>query len=157
MRLSINVGLLLVLSCLLCPSTGCVSDPLWHASADGSMFDGANSDGLPDQALCGDPAVMERYADCTAADSEAHCTALGGVSWNRDFPQPCVCPTGQEGCLCTRSTQCLASCAALLDDDGDCRSLKAATCDGLSEYAFMGGCLCWFDESGTVHQFCDGC
>jgi hypothetical protein len=62
---------------------------------------------------CGDKAVMERFKACKEAASKfdgAACEAAGGNWGNQGLHQGCNCPTGQGGCPCAASSDCLGEC-----------------------------------------------
>lgn len=104
-------------------------------------------------ARCGDQEVMDRFPSCIAAETEAPCLAAGGV-WTpigiRLEPE-CVCPTGQEGCACNRSTDCLGACSATLAGvPAECSTVQGV-CAGEAPIV---GCRCWFDEGGDARPLC---
>jgi hypothetical protein len=111
---------------------------------------GAGSGG---SSTCGDPDVMARYGDCLGADSKMSCEFLGGT-WTTVGLAPyeeCQCPTGQGGCPCASSTDCLTSCVGELDlSTWECENVKP-TCSPVS---ITVGCWCYIDEEGTAQGIC---
>jgi hypothetical protein len=110
---------------------------------------------VPDGALpsCGDPTVMQRFSACMAADTRATCAQAGG-DWRRIGLSPdesCSCPTGQDGCSCTRSTDCLGACRAPMPVMWECSAIKEGSCS--SRWPSV-GCWCWFDGDGKVEGIC---
>jgi hypothetical protein len=102
---------------------------------------------------CGDTKVMQRFSACMAAKSKSACEQAGG-SWTRVglSPEPgCSCPTGQDGCTCKRSTECLGSCTTPMPKMWDCSHAKQGTCASRSPLV---GCRCWFGTDGKVQGIC---
>jgi len=105
-------------------------------------------------AMCGDADVMAAYPGCVASNTQQACEAAGGT-WTSIGPSPatlCVCPTGQDNCPCTRSTQCIANCRA--ETSGgvmECNGVTQGTCADMAPFA---GCWCFFDENGNVNGIC---
>lgn len=71
---------------------------------------------------CGDPVAKASYAACRESNDEATCSERGG-SWDIRYSTlseyTCVCPTGQGGCPCTASSDCLGHCSAWKDPFGN--------------------------------------
>lgn len=104
--------------------------------------------------MCGDPTVMAQYPTCRAAQDQTTCEDAGG-SWTAIglSPDPlCVCPTGQAGCTCTRSTECLAPCRA--PTSGGVMECEGVTEGECAAHAPFAGCWCFFDENGTPSGIC---
>ncbi len=102
---------------------------------------------------CGDREVMERFPSCIAAQTETICLAMGGV-WTRvglSLEPECLCPTGQEGCPCSRATDCLGACVGPLEGLPDDCSAAQGSCT--SQHPTV-GCWCWFDENGNAQALC---
>jgi|SRR5579862_2237121 len=110
-------------------------------------------DGGSPPKTCGDAAVMQAFASCVSASSEATCVSAGG-SWG---PYPfsrrpgCFCKTGQAGCSCSASGDCLGRCF-VPGQFGGCDAFHEGTCSSEEPQA---GCWCEFDESGEAHGFCN--
>ena len=103
---------------------------------------------------CGDADLMAAYAACVVTNTQQACEAAGGAWTIIGLSQTplCVCPTGQDGCVCTRSTDCVAGCIA--EPTGG-----AFECDGVTEghctpHAPFAGCWCIFDENGEITGYC---
>ena len=105
-------------------------------------------------ATCGDPEVMARYRDCTAAEGADACATLGGTWGPLGLsPDPfCQCPTGDGDCPCTKDSDCSTLCLAPTGADGinDCSGLVEGTCSAGPTV----GCWCRFDENGEVSSIC---
>jgi hypothetical protein len=88
-------------------SDGSLGDGGTAGSADGgSTADGGSS------SSCGDPALMALFPACAATKDEASCTERGGT-WRTlasSLGGTCVCPTGDGGCPCSSSSDCLGYC-----------------------------------------------
>lgn len=85
-----------------------------------------------DPAQCGDPVVMARYSECTAAPDEDTCVSLGG-SWTvigLSTEPRCLCQTGDGDCPCTENSECLSLCYAPTGPEGiwDCSGVTHGTC-----------------------------
>ncbi len=102
---------------------------------------------------CGEPATIQRYAECRQARDAEACAAAGG-RWGL-FPysrQPgCFCRTGQEGCPCTGPDDCLGRCFDTTTFS-DCSQLSIGFCSGEEPQA---GCWCQFWEPGQATGFCN--
>ena len=111
-------------------------------------------DGRTDGALpsCGDPKLMAAFAGCVGAQTRSACEQAGG-NWTPIglYPESlCVCSTGQGGCSCKRSADCLGPCRAPMPSMWDCSNAKG-TCAGHSPSV---GCWCWFDDEGNAQGIC---
>jgi len=98
---------------------------------------------------------MASFAACKASKSATTCKQNGG-SWTTVGPSPeltCVCPTGQQGCACTRSTDCLGSCRAT-PSPGTLYGCDGVTQGSCSSHHPSVGCWCWFGKDGTVIGIC---
>ncbi|MBI5489930.1 MAG: hypothetical protein HY905_21520 [Deltaproteobacteria bacterium] len=95
-------------------------------------------------ASCGDPALMGAFPSCRASSTEDECAALGG-SWVFSF---CECPTGQGGCHCTASRDCLSWCMAHASSQAECNALTVGTCLEVDPYRI--GCACEIIEGMGV-------
>ncbi|MBX3024511.1 hypothetical protein KF840_06335 [bacterium] len=98
-------------------------------------------------AACGDAAVADRYRDCVRSQSQAQCVGAGG-EWG---PYPfsgrlgCFCPTGQRGCACRASGDCLGFCISPLSD---CGAVREGLC---SDRSVVAGCFCTpFGDEGFI-------
>ena len=92
------------------PLTGGTSSIGGTSTTDGVPATGGRT------AACGDPVVKARYPACSAAKDQTSCEALGG-RWGEvvsGMPQliECNCSTGDEGCPCTKSSDCSLGCYA---------------------------------------------
>jgi len=135
MRVIIVIVLVLICSCSNRP-----------VNTDGHV----RSDGeLP---ACGSQSTMARFASCIGSSNRSACEQAGG-SWHAiglsDDPI-CVCPTGQAGCSCDRSSDCLGACLAEMSTMWDCSDARG-TC---SDVAPNVGCWCWFDDQGNASGIC---
>jgi hypothetical protein len=114
---------------------------------DAAGADLRHSDGpRAEQAVpaCGDPKLMASFKSCQEATSQSACEGAGG-KWTPIglYPGPlCLCPTGQEGCNCTRSSDCLGSCTAVMLKMWEC-PMTTGTCTSTSPVV---GCRCWFHD-----------
>ncbi len=106
-----------------------------------------------DGCSCGDREVMDRFPSCVAAETEGSCLAAGGT-WTRvglSLEPECLCPTGQDGCPCSRATACLGACVGPLEGlPHDC-SAAQGSCTHAHPTV---GCRCWFDENGNAQPLC---
>jgi hypothetical protein len=101
---------------------------------------------------CGDATVKAKYASCMATKDAQSCAGLGGT-WRSPGGSAgqCVCPTGQDGCLCTKSSDCLAVCGAPAS-----QPVTSTTCNGVTNFACTstgGGAGCWCRPEETS-AFC---
>jgi hypothetical protein len=116
-------------------------------SAAGTANGGAGSSTTGGR--CGDPAVMQRYAACTIARDAQTCATLGGT-WaplGTSSVSICLCPTGDTGCSCTRTTDCVALClGAAPSPTGNCSEVTVGQCIG----APTSGCWCVFGGSLAI-------
>jgi hypothetical protein len=101
---------------------------------------------------CGDPLVAARFGDCVGSDNEADCVRAGGT-WDR-YPfgrrEGCFCPTGQDGCPCSSSRDCLSFCMAEVPGDfSACADVAMGTCSAITPVA---GCFCTpsFSTNGFI-------
>jgi hypothetical protein len=105
--------------------------------------------------LCGDPSLTQRFALCQAAETEVDCVTAGG-RWDR-YPFSgilgCFCSTGQGGCRCTRSSDCVGTCFAPLWNGSlnGCGTTHAGHCTTEEPHA---GCWCVFEEDGRSFGLC---
>lgn len=101
---------------------------------------------------CGDPATQRRFVTCRQAGDAEACAAAGG-RWG-PFPYSqrpgCFCPTGQNGCPCAASTDCLGRCFAFASQS--CAELRTGLCSGEEPRA---GCWCEFGPDGVAWALCD--
>jgi hypothetical protein len=70
---------------------------------------------------CGDPVVKASYVACRESKDEATCSERGGtweISYANTTKYTCVCSTGEGGCPCTASSDCLGHCRAWKDPFG---------------------------------------
>jgi hypothetical protein len=96
---------------------------------------------------CGDPVVKASYVSCMATKDEQSCASLGGT-WNAFYPSGgfCMCPTGEGGCSCTKSTDCLGLCAAQ-SVDNSCTGVTEYQCSSLGG---IGGCWCLAGQTEAI-------
>lgn len=103
---------------------------------------------------CGDDVIRASFATCIAAGTQAACVQAGGT-WTTiglGTSAECLCPTGEEGCPCDSSDQCLGACTAEMGPGNDpCAGIDEGTCTAASPSV---GCRCWFDDRGAVQQMC---
>lgn len=102
---------------------------------------------------CNPALHREALERCLETRDQAACESAGG-SWERggllaEFH--CFCTTGQSGCPCTESSQCLGNCAGPPSAIGDCPTVHAGVCEGTAP-AF--GCRCVALEPGRFTGFC---
>ena len=102
---------------------------------------------------CGDPAVKALYASCRATQDSASCTDLGGV-WRTVGAGPggtCVCPTGEGGCPCMASSDCLGACSAWMNpyDASSCNNVTSFTCTSTG-----GDKGCWCRPEMPIQDVC---
>jgi hypothetical protein len=94
------------------------------------------------QASCGDPVIVGRFGDCVRSANEAACLDAGG-QWGRyqfSGREGCFCPTGQGGCPCASTDDCLSFCIASIPGDVDsCPGVEKGLCTDVSPTA---GCFC---------------
>jgi hypothetical protein len=94
--------------------------------------------------LCGDPVVVERFGRCRRSTTEAECVSLGG-RWG-PFPYSrrdgCFCRTGQGGCPCQSSDDCLSFCIAYPPPGQDIDSCARVETGSCSHEAPRAGCFC---------------
>ena len=95
---------------------------------------------------CGDPAMKALFAACAATQDAASCSDRGGhwrVFGAGNPGGACVCPTGEGGCPCYASSDCLGSCTAWLDpfDSSSCDRVTSFTCTS-THVAEASGCWC---------------
>ncbi len=104
----------------------------------------ADQDGQGDacDTQCGNPA---KYASCSWDLSEEKCLQEGGQwgTWGLSPKPSCMCPSGDGGCPCNSSDDCVGPCYAPLD--GDCSKYSVGHC---SETKMMFGCFCMFGNEG---------
>ena len=115
------------------------------ATGSGGAMDGGSTD-TGGSGGCGDPAVKALFAACKATQDEASCTEQGGHWRMFEGGTPggaCVCPTGEGGCPCAASSDCLGFCTAWLDpfDSSSCNRVTSFTCTS-TYVAERGGCWC---------------
>jgi hypothetical protein len=125
--------------------------------SDGPPGDGpviaAPSD-APRAPSCDDPALPVAFAACQQAVDEAGCTAAGGRWANEPTSTParCFCPTGQDGCSCSRAGDCLGLC---YDPTwplvSDCTTVPAWVCS--AEYPVL-MCHCSLGAAGEIGRIC---
>ena len=138
-----------------CPHYGACSQPVCIAidlvvGAVEHALVGCPTHGAP----CGDAAVRERYAQCRTSDTEDQCVAAGG-QWGV-YPysrrEGCFCRTGEGGCACTSSRECLGFCYGSGDPSADgCRLVREGTCSALEPQA---GCRCELIGPGRAIGLC---
>jgi hypothetical protein len=98
---------------------------------------------------CVDAAVKARYSSCMATKDVQSCTDAGGTWRSVGSPGVCMCPTGQEGCPCTGSSDCLSFC-------GVAAETPSKSCTGVTGFAClagggMAGCWC---RPGDTYPVC---
>ena len=136
------------------------------SDADGDLVEDADaeadvdSDAEPDsdwdiEGYCGDREALARWPACLAAEDQESCEAAGGT-WAIIGLAPfysCQCPTGQSGCVCDSSADCLAACTAPFagGEMWNCEGVVEGTC---SPGQITVGCHCFFFEDGTVEGLC---
>jgi hypothetical protein len=88
--------------------------------------------------------TREQYGACTVSSDEQSCTDNGGVwtYWSGVDEWECECETGDEGCPCTTSNDCVGYCIA--DSYQDCSGITVGECIPPG-----GGCFCYFFEEGS--------
>lgn len=110
----------------------------------------------PPPTPCGDPSVTERFALCQATESEAECESAGGswITYPFSGREGCLCSTGQAGCPCTASSDCVGRCFAPFADasTAPCSTVHQGTCSAEEPQA---GCWCQFAEDGRSDGFCN--
>ncbi|MBM4352429.1 MAG: hypothetical protein FJ109_01315 [Deltaproteobacteria bacterium] len=91
---------------------------------------------------CGNP---DKYKDCTWDLAQDKCLEQGGKwgTWGLSPIPSCMCPSGDGGCPCHSSNDCVGPCYAPLD--GDCSKYTVGHC---SETKMMFGCFCMFGQEG---------
>ncbi len=101
---------------------------------------------------CVDQAIHATYEACVQATDEPSCVAAGGT-WTyvgiAPFEQ-CLCPTGEENCVCTSSDMCSSLCIAPIDDTM-CQDVTEGNC---APYSPTVGCYCLFGSDGTASAIC---
>lgn len=107
--------------------------------------------------LCGDSVAIALFEQCRAADSEQPCKEAGG-SWqlSGDVPWPlCVCPTGQEGCVCKGSGDCVnGPCVAKpsrAEGTNGCGDIVEGACTAVDPFK---GCACFVGGDATEPPIC---
>lgn len=109
----------------------------------------------PTPTLCGDPNVIRLFARCQNTETETDCVSAGGAWTTYPFSgmKGCLCPTGQGGCLCTASSDCVGRCFATSNARIDrCSTTHQGTCSTQEPQA---GCWCEFGERGHANGFCN--
>jgi hypothetical protein len=142
-----DVGESVALGCI-----GCVCDAsrkMFVCVSNGCGLSGGSGTGGSSGA-CGDPAVKAAFASCRASTDAASCTERGGL-WRAQDPGinsgTCVCPTGEDGCPCAASSDCLGHCAAWKDPFGGCGTAGPFTC---TSFGGILGCWCRPEEPSAV-------
>jgi hypothetical protein len=112
----------------------------------------------PREARCDAPELKARYEACRATADEQACKAAGG-EWRSMgmLPTPtCVCPTGQDGCPCQSSEECLAGCYAPLRSSAQPQDRCKGVTEGLcgADSSAGRGCICEFLRPGNVDGRC---
>lgn len=159
-RLRILVpGLGLLLACAGASSGPSDETPLTgdadaRTERDSGAFE-ATEDDSTDPACRPEP-LAAAFSACRATDSEAACVAAGG-EWGPVHLSPdpaCRCPTGQEGCRCTRASDCLGRCM----DHREAVSLTQPCSRDLdyrcTAYEPRNGCFCTVSETGETGVIC---
>jgi hypothetical protein len=104
----------------------------------------ADQDGQGDacETTCGNP---DKYASCTWDLPQEKCLAEGGQwgTWGLSPIPSCMCPSGDGGCPCNSSDDCVGPCFAPLDMD--CNQYTVGHC---SQTKMMFGCFCIFGQEG---------
>ena len=89
-----------------CGSCVCQSDYTWGSCTGDCVGLG----------FCGSGTEKARYASCSASVDEATCTSAGGawtgivISGQPTTSYYCDCPTGDEGCACSNTNDCMQYC-----------------------------------------------
>ena len=119
---------------------------------------GCGSGSPPREARCDQPGLKAAFEACTATKEPESCRAAGGA-WIRAGMagiESCDCPTGQEGCACTRSGHCLAGCYARMRHterpQDACNGVTHGLCGASS--ASGSGCMCEFGSTGRADGRC---
>jgi hypothetical protein len=100
---------------------------------------------------CGDQETIGRFAACIAARTEPDCVDAGG-RWG---PYPysrrpgCFCETGQGGCPCSASGDCLGLCYA--DRQNSCDDAERGRC---TDEVPKAGCFCLYQSNGQLSVLC---
>jgi len=102
-----------------------------------------------DAGECGDATVLARLEVCDSATDQNSCEAAGGT-WASTWLPYCSCPTGQDTCSCTKSSQCRGECIGSMDTS-DCSGISVGHC--ASTNVTM-GCYCRYNETGLVESIC---
>lgn len=100
---------------------------------------------------CGDPVIAARFPECVRSSDETECVSAGGQWGPYPFSQElgCFCPTGQGGCPCSTTDDCLAFCTAPIPGDfGSCAQVEMGTCGAMTPQA---GCFCTPSFSGDAN------
>jgi len=118
----------------VCISTGC------------GLGGGSSTDGGP-SGECGDPALKALFPSCKASTDAASCSERGGLWRARNNTGTCVCPTGEGGCPCTASADCLGDCIAWKEPFGGCAKEGPFTC---TAFGSLIGCWCRPEEPLAV-------
>lgn len=107
--------------------------------------------------FCGDSVAIALFEQCRAADSEQPCKDAGG-SWelSGDVPWPiCICPTGQEGCVCKGSGDCIhGRCVGERAGGADtigCGDIVQGTCTAVDPFK---GCACMVGGDPSTPPIC---
>lgn len=120
---------------------GCVCDASYRMFVCASTGCGLGSVSSTDGGECGDPVVKALYPSCRASTDAASCSAREGL-WRSTGSNigTCACPTGEGGCPCAASRDCLGHCVAWKDPFGSCDSTAGPfTC---TSFGGILGCWC---------------
>ena len=127
-----------------CVDGGCICMP--------SCEDNCGDDG------CGGSCAEPIPEGCHQGLPEQECEAVGGYSWYPGCVGPadciCGCPTGDDGCPCTSSSQCQGLCVTVFQGAGPgvCENMiVGGTC---APYDQQLGCMCTLDEAGLPSFGC---
>lgn len=113
-------------------------------------------------AACTDSATASRYHACVATTDELACTSAGG-SWvaavwldhaDAGVQYVCSCPTGQSGCPCASSADCLSGCADSAKQVLPSDSCADAELRCLPNNLPLGECACRYWYAGKIEPVC---
>ncbi|MBI5477738.1 MAG: hypothetical protein HY906_02715 [Deltaproteobacteria bacterium] len=130
------------------------------ASGDGGAGDGQSPsycDKTPARdPSCDDPALKARYDACQVTHDEADCTQAGG-NWipgsDGGFGgiAHCSCSTGQVGCPCCRSTDCISVCFDAYTPINECEKATYWHC---MDRGPINPCFCTRGPTGELGGLC---
>lgn len=109
---------------------------------------------LDEEISCINEALQTQFPTCTASTNQVDCESNGG-SWEkvgRSQTLACVCPTGEENCVCDESSDCISGlCMTPPDSDNLACSSQTGHCAARNA---VFGCFCDYRRPGEILGQC---